>query len=312
MTDVFLTWPVIAVGDEKHTVEESAAAGRLVSPAAALAAAGVRWHHLASPSTTAYDLAVQAVCQVAEQADPDAIVYATCLPGNAGGGDTGGRDVKGLMDYPASRLQAHFAFDKAHVVGIGQQACTGLLGAIRVARALAVAEPSVYREVLCLTADRFPAGALYEQAYNLVSDGAAACLVTTRPSSLRIVAAHQLTNGALSFASDDETVGSYFSWTHRLVTELLERAGVSSVDWVVPQNTNPAAWRILSRLLGIGAERVWAPSLPDVAHMISGDNLANLADLLASGFLVPGERVLLTMAGYGMNWQATLLEVVDA
>ena len=312
MTDVFLSSPVIAVGDEKHTVEESAAAGRLVSPAAALAAAGFRWHHVASSSTTAFDLAVQAVRQLADEADPDAIVYATCLPGNAGGADTGGRDVKGVMDYPASRLQARFGFDRAHVIGVGQQACTGLLGAVRIARALAVAEPDVHREVLCLTADRFPPGSLYEQAYNLVSDGAAACLVTATPSALRIVASHQLTNGALSFASDDETVGSYFAWTHRLVTELLERAGVATVNWVVPQNTNPAAWRILSRLLGIDAERVWAPTLPDVAHMISGDNLANLADLLASGLLRPGERVLLTMAGYGMNWQATLLEVVEA
>ena len=133
---------------------------------------------------TAYDLARAAVAQLAAAGPArrlDAIVYATCLPAN---GNIGARpssprpaDVKDLMDFPASRLQADFGLDRAIVFGLNQQACTGMLGSLRLAGALLATEPA-WRRVLCVTADRFPPGAGYEQAYNLISDGAAACVVS--------------------------------------------------------------------------------------------------------------------------------------
>ena len=42
--------------------------------------------------------------------------------------------------------------------------------------------------------------------------------------------------------------------------------------------------------------------------MISGDNIINLSYLGDQGVVRAGQHVLLTMAGYGMNWQAVLLE----
>ena len=73
-------------------------------------------------------------------------------------------------------------------------------------------------------------------------DGAAGCVVSRVPAGFRLIASHHITNGALVHAGDDETVGVYFSYTHRLVTELLARVGrvASDVAWVVPQNTNLA------------------------------------------------------------------------
>ncbi|MDQ3973087.1 MAG: hypothetical protein M3276_01885 [Actinomycetota bacterium] len=184
-----------------------------------------------------------------------------------------------------------------------------MLGSLRLARALIAAEPDIAR-VLCVSADRFPPGALYEQAYSLISDGAAACVVSRAPGAYRLVGAHHISNGAMVDAGDDETVGSYFTYTHRLVTELLAKTGLSpaDVDWVLPQNTHVKTWQILSRLLGIDAARVFCASLPDVAHVISGDNLVNLAYLHDAGLARPGDRLLLVMAGYGMNWQALILE----
>jgi 3-oxoacyl-[acyl-carrier-protein] synthase III len=72
---------------------------------------------------------------------------------------------------------------------------------------------------------------------------------------------------------------------------------------------NRKAWQILARVLGVDPSRVIQDSLPEAAHMISGDNVMNLARLAASGRSRVGERVLLVMSGYGMNWQAALLEV---
>jgi len=307
-----------ALGERKALVEESAAAGRLVSAAGDLAGAGFRWHHVCEPGTTAYDLARAAVAPLAAAgrlSEVDALIYATCIPANGNLGDpaaferTG--DVKHLMEFPASRLQADFGFDDAVVIGLGQQACTSMLGSLRLARALLAAEADL-RSVVCVTADRFPEGARYEQAYNLISDGAAACVVSRRPAGFRIVAAHHVTNGALGQASDDETVGSYFVYTHHVVRAALDAAGLSPAElaWVVPQNTNETAWDILARLIGVDRGRVWFPSLPDVGHVISSDVVVNLAALQDSGQLCTGDKVLVLMAGFGLNWQAVVLEAV--
>ncbi len=304
-----------ALGSRRRTVAESAAAGATITPAGDLEEAGFRFHHVCGPQESAYDLAVGAVTELAKERGDrlDAIVYATCIPGSASLGDpqrfadTG--DVKHLMDFPASRLQAELGLDRSFVVGLNQQACTSMLGSIRLAQALLSVEPDM-REVLCLSADRFPPGAHYEQAYSLISDGAAACVVSRDPVGYRLVAADQITNGAMVQADDDETVGAYFSYTHQLVQRLLTKAGRTTADiaWVVPQNTNVKALQILARLLGVDEAKVFHPSLPDVAHVISGDNMVNMAYLDRAGVAQAGDLLLLVMAGYGMNWQGLLLE----
>ncbi|MEV6964549.1 3-oxoacyl-[acyl-carrier-protein] synthase III C-terminal domain-containing protein [Hamadaea sp. NPDC051192] len=310
MDGVYLGSLTYALGTQKRHVRESAEAGLLRSAASDLEAAGFRWHHVCAPDETAYDLARRAVAELEGTGglhDIDAIVYATCLPEPQDGPI---RDVKVLMDFPASRLQAEFGLRDAIVIGLHQQACTGMLGALRIAKALLAAEPE-FRRVLCVTADRFPDGAWYEQAYNVISDGAAACVVGREPDVCRLLAVHQITNGGLGRAGDDETVGTYFAYTHRIVRETAARIGVfpSELDWIVPQNTHEQAWRIVARLLAVDHGRVWHPSLPDVGHVISADVVVNLTALLASGQARPGQRIALAMAGFGLNWQCAALEV---
>lgn len=306
-----------SLGTEKYGVEESAAAGRLQSTAADLSDAGFRWHHVCLPSASSYDLARNAVSELALDAGVDAIVYSTCLPRNGNVGDLAAwestRDVKHLMDFPASRLQADFDLGDAVVFGLNQQGCTGMLGSLRMAAALLGAEPQ-WQRVLCVTADRFPAGALYEQSYNVISDGAAACVVSAQPQGLRLVSAHQITNGGLHRATNDETVGTFFSYVPRLVRQSVSRAGLSlgDIDWLVPQNTNHSAWLILSRLLGIPYDRVWQSTLADVGHAISADNVINLRALLDTGQVRAGQHIMLVMAGHGLNWQAVILETTEA
>jgi 3-oxoacyl-[acyl-carrier-protein] synthase-3 len=306
-----------ALGARKRHVRESAAAGILRSAAEDLEAAGFRWHRVCEAAETGYDLARAAVREIAARGDLeeiDAIIYATCLPvdGTASGGTGPVRDVKSLMDFPASRLQAEFGLSRAIVVGLHQQACTGMLGSLRLAGALLSTEPG-WRRVLCVTADRFPPGAWYEQAYNLISDGAAACVVGRNPAPCRLLTVHQITNGGLARAGDDETVGTYFAYTHRLVRETAARAGMTpdDLDWIVIQNTHEKAWQILARLLEVDHARVWCPSLPDIGHVISADTIVNLSALLASGRVRPGQRIALIMAGFGLNWQGAVLEATE-
>jgi len=312
--DIFVDALAHALGDESSTVEQAAERGRISSSAAYLRRAGFARHHVCGPATTAYDLAWRTAAQIRDRLDAvDVIVHATCLPQNAQLDDgtrfATTRDVKDLMDFAASRLQAELDLGHATVIGLTQQACTGALGAVRIGVALLRNEPSV-RRVLCITADRFPEGALYEQAYSLISDGGAACVLTREPAAFRVLASHAITNGALARASDDETVGAYFSYTHRLIRETLAKAtvGVGDLAWIVPQNMNATAWTILARLLGIDCERVYFGTLPDVAHVISADNFINLQQLDAQARLRAGDRILLVMAGFGMHWQSLLLE----
>ncbi|HTJ45279.1 MAG TPA: 3-oxoacyl-[acyl-carrier-protein] synthase III C-terminal domain-containing protein [Kofleriaceae bacterium] len=306
----------LALGDHDFSVEESVAAGRTHTAAHALHEAGFRRHRIARTDQSAYDLARAAVTPIAHAAaDAGAIIYATCLPLNGNIGDvarfTETRDVKHLMDFPVSHLQADFGFDRAAAIGLGQQACTSMLGSMRLARALLRDEPALGR-ILCVSSDRFPAGAEHEQAYNLISDGAAACVVSPEARGYRIVACHQITNGALARASDDETVGTYFSYTARLLRETLAKADLSpkQIDWVVPQNTHVKAWTILARLLGLGEERVFFRTIGEIGHVISADNVANLIRLEQEVAITPGTRLLLPMAGFGLNWQAVILEKV--
>jgi len=314
--EVFVSHLAYALGEQAFTLEESGRAHRLLSELEQFREAGFSEHRVCRPGTTAYELAKNAVEQIRPELTAiDAIIYATCLPLNGNIGSFAKfretRDVKHVMDFPASHLQADFEMDRASVIGLNQQACTSMLGSMRIARGLIGTEPEV-KKILCVTADRFPDGAHYEQAYNVISDGAACCIVSDTPAGFRLLSHHAITNGALAQASDDETVGSYFNYTHRLIEETLSKASLkmSDISWVVPQNTNVNAWMILSRLLGIDFERVYFGSIQEVGHIISSDNIVNLKKLEDSGKIRPGEKLLLFMAGFGLNWQAVVLEKV--
>ena len=314
--NVYLHEPVYALGDTTYTVEESVAAARTVSSAETLLEAGFRAHHVCSPDTGVEALAARTASQLGECLDTvSTLIFSTCLPVNGSVGSLKdykeSRDVKHLMDFPASRLQTACGLQDTQVIGLNQQACTGMLGGIRLASALLRSETDV-DDILCITADRFPADAIYEQSYNLISDGGAAVVVSRLERGFRVLGCHQITNGALGQASDDEAVGIYFNYTHRLVQESLAKvdAKIADIDWIIAQNMNVKAWQILARLLPFEPERVFFDSLPEVGHVISGDNVINLKMLDDGDRIHPGEKLLMIMAGYGMNWQSVLLEKV--
>jgi 3-oxoacyl-[acyl-carrier-protein] synthase III len=313
MNDVYLDHLSFSLGEKELTVNEAAEQKLTTSNASVLSDAGFHKHHVCNNGTSGLDLAMKAIEPIREHAEKaNAIVYSTCIPINASIGDSRRfmqtRDVKHLMDFPASHLQERLNLENAQIFGLSQQACTGLLGSIRMGRMLLQTEP-LFQEILCVTSDRFPEGAMYEQSYNLISDGAAACMLSKNPGSFLVECCHAITNGALARANDDETVGTFFNYAHRCIVETLEKARlkIEDIGWIVPQNMNRSAWRILSRLLNFNFERVYFPTLPDIGHVISGDNIINLRHLMQSGKIQPGERVLLFMAGYGLNWQCTIL-----
>ena len=186
-----------------------------------------------------------------------------------------------------------------------------MLGAIRLARNYLVAESDL-NNILCITADRFPEDAKYEQSYNLISDGAAGVVVSRKAEGYKYLASHQITNGAMAQASDDETVGHYFSYSKQLIQKTLDKANltIADIDHVIPQNTNKVAWQILSSVIGISLDKVYMETISTVGHVISGDNIINLNKIEQEGIVKPKEKLLLLMAGFGLNWQCVILEKV--
>ncbi len=316
MNKVYISNFASTLGSKNQSVEQAETAGQLISSAAALREAGFDRHQICSDNENSYHLASRAFSQ--SNIDPqsiDVIVYATCLPMNGSQSNhvlfEESGDVKHVMRFPASELQAEYEMHNAFIIGLNQQACTGMLGSLRIARNFLLAENGV-NNVLCVTSDRFPKGAKYEQAYNLISDGAAVCRVSRDAQGFRLLDVHHISNGAMVDASDDETVGSYFNYVVRLIGETLDKnhLAMSSVRWVVPQNTNRKAWEVLSRLLDLDVDQAFFPSMKQTGHVISADNIINLAELRSSSHLEEGDLVLTFMAGYGSNWQCALLEAV--
>lgn len=321
--NIFLSFPEYELGRNRQSLSATAENGLLFSDLDQLETAGFANHHMCEDSETAYDLASRLMKKMIPKLQSvdislnniDMLVYATCFPMNANVGEWSefekSRDIKHLIDYPASHLQADFGLENAFVVGIDQQACTSMLGSIRLAANFLKSEDNL-KSAICLTADRFPANAKYEQSYNVISDGAAGVLVSKQEGDYKLLAAHQITNGAMAQASDDETVGHYFSYSKQLIEECVVKAGieVSDIKHVVPQNTNIVAWRILSSVLGIPMEKVHMLTIGDVGHVISGDNMINLHHLEKQNVVQSGEKLLLLMAGFGLNWQCLIIEKV--
>tara|TARA_S200000501_G_scaffold371501_1_gene414694 strand:- start:881 stop:1831 length:951 start_codon:yes stop_codon:yes gene_type:complete len=305
-----------ALGSIKRTVEESSKSDTF-SSIKLLRSSGFENHHIADESESVLDLAIKAVEPIREKLNKlDSIIWASCLPENATIGSRQEfektKDVKPLMDYPASRLQTHLRVPEAIVLGLGQQACTSMLGSIRVACGLLATEDN-FNNILCITSDRFPKGAKYEQAYNLISDGAACCIVSREEKEFRILGSHHITNGSAVQANDEETAAVYFTYMNRIVNEILNKFNmtIDDLDWIVPQNINHNAWKILSRVLKIDLEKVYFEPMKDVAHCISGDNIINLKHLNERKIIESGQILLCLMAGYGLNWQAMLIEKVE-
>jgi 3-oxoacyl-[acyl-carrier-protein] synthase-3 len=224
-------------------------------------------------------------------------------------------DVLDCFKYPASALQSELGMTRAAVAGVGQTGCASIFSAVRLGRAALLAEEDV-RTVVCVSADRLPAGAPREMVYNLVSDGACAALLRRgEPGERvrnRVVACHQITKGALWDAGsfESEIIAAYFPTARAAVEETLAKAGVTMRDvaWVIPHNVSLRSWEILLRLIDCPREKLFAENIGRVGHTIAADNFINLRDASDAGLLEPGDLLLLFTFGYGLNWSCMLLE----
>lgn len=281
--------------------------------------------HLAGEESN-IDMALAAAESLLEETDIDRdeigmILYAAALNSSStlwdgNGGSPNGTvlqldGVSDLFKYPASLLQSELDLPHAAVVGINQIGCASIFAALRMARALIVAEDDL-QAVLCVSADKFPAGRHRDLAYNLVSDGACATLVRRGAGRNRIVECTQVTKGALwdSEEIENEIIATYFPTATALVERTLAKAGLKMDDiaLVIPHNVSLRSWEILGRLIGCPADRIYTENIARVGHTIASDNLLNLRRATERGLIEKGDYLMLFTFGYGSNWACMIVQ----
>ena len=309
-----------ALPAQSRSVRELAVAGALESEPDVLERFGFERVCVAVDETP-YQLAHDAASALIRQhgVDPstiDALVYGGS-PGSlafARSAEASAR-ADGLCDarrfeYPATRLQYDLGLTGATVIGVDQLACTTLFAAVRIARALCIAEG--LERVLCVSSEFYPANAGREAITNCTSDAACAALVERKGEHNRLVGSATITKGYYweAEAMRDEVVASYFPTAVHVMRRVIADAGwrAEDVDWIVPHNVSATSWDILARLAALPNARVWRDNIARIGHTLAGDNFINLRDALDSRAITPGDKVLLFAYGYGAHWTGLALE----
>jgi 3-oxoacyl-[acyl-carrier-protein] synthase-3 len=324
-TPMIATAPIIAAINyalpaATRSVRELAAVGALQSEAEVLERFGFDRVCVAVDETP-YELAHSAAAALLNEhkVDPttvDALIYggspstlAFARPAEATSRAGGLCDAR-RFEYPATRLQYDLGLTGATVIGLDQFACTTLFAAIRIARALCVAEG--LERVLCVSSEFYPANAGREAITNCTSDAACALLVEHAGARNRLVGAATVTKGFYweAEAMRDEVVASYFPTAAHVIRRAVADAGwrPEDVDWIVPHNVSATSWDILYRLAALPNARLWTDNISRIGHTLAGDNFINLRDALESQAIVPGDKVLLFSYGYGAHWTGLALE----
>lgn len=309
-----------ALPAQSRSVRELAVAGALESEPDVLERFGFDRVCVAVDETP-YQLAHDAASALIRQhsVDPssiDALVYGGS-PGSLAFARSAeaSRRADGLCDarrfeYPATRLQYDLGLTGATVIGVDQLACTTLFAAVRIARALCIAEG--LERVLCVSSEFYPANAGREAITNCTSDAACAALVERGGERNRLVGSATITKGYYweAEAMRDEVVASYFPTAVHVVRRVIADAGwrAEDVDWIVPHNVSATSWDILARLAALPNARLWGDNIARIGHTLAGDNFINLRDALDSRDITPGDKVLLFAYGYGAHWTGLALE----
>ena len=325
------------------TLSELAAEGLLSGSAETLASFGFGSVHLAGEESN-LEMAVAAVEKLFVENDIDRdeiglVLYATALSSSStmwnagsprttkvspdsGAGSSPGKgsrlepvlelnEVADLFRYPATQLQSELDLPNAAVIGINQLGCASIFAALRVARAMILAEDDLI-SVLCVSADKFPPSHKRDLIYNVVSDGACAALVRRGAARNRIVECSHVTKGALWDAGslENEILAAYFPTAKSVIDRTLEKAGlaIDDIALVIPHNVSLRSWEILGRLIGCPPERVYTDNIRRVGHTVASDTLLNLRLAEESGRIKRGDLLLLFTFGYGLNWACMVVE----
>jgi 3-oxoacyl-[acyl-carrier-protein] synthase-3 len=302
-------------------LDQLASRGLLVSPPENLSQFGFCQAYLADQDHDAGWLALQAAQAALDDAvlqaeQIDLLIWASALADNHLRDDPEDREGSGRQTvlkgfrYASGWLQEELGLHQAQVLAVAQQGCVSMFSALRLARALLLAEPGL-RHALCVGVDVLPSTAPREILYNLISDAACAVVVSRDCPRDRWAGYHQISRGYYwdPLARQAEILASYFPTSRLVIQELLAQQELrpADIDLVVPTGVSRPSWDILLRLVGIPSERLYR-GVDSFGHTIIADSFLLLQDLRRRGEVPLGSRLLLFSYGFGSSWCGLLLE----
>ncbi|MBI4032549.1 hypothetical protein HY374_02490 [Candidatus Berkelbacteria bacterium] len=296
----------------RTSVRELAVAGQLHSRPETLTAFGFESAYIAQDdelnpalAKSVHDLLASA--QLSPSEIP-LLIVATGSPAPSPAQDT--PEALEQFHFRSARLQHEIGAHEARALELVGQGCGTFVSALDLAaRYLTTSD---YSHALVVAADARPPGASRDVIHNLMSDAAAAVLVSRRSPMLRIRGFYQQSQPYYweTATKREEVLASYFPMTVRVITQALTAFNVpaEALRWIVPHNVGVRSWELVCRALKFPLDRVWLENVARVGHTVSCDHVINLVDMRSRGAIAAGDLLLLFTFGFGASWTAMLVE----
>jgi 3-oxoacyl-[acyl-carrier-protein] synthase III len=261
---------------------------------------GIR--HYRRSSDSAVQLAYSSISQTMALSpiaadDIDAMVYASA-------------DPDALSADSVLSLLESAGLTRATPVGISLSNCGNFGSALRVAHTLLADGGS--NNVLVVTTDvcTDPAQRILTDTLSVLSDGAASCILSgTTASGISVLATGQRTDQRVRTAKSTEQLPLVRRGLSKLVSDVLERAGLRPTDvgLLITNNVNCEAIRFMGVAMGLSYDICYVDNVADYGHVHSADVLINLFTHLEDG-VMSRQSVVTVSHSYG-TWGAAVIQI---
>jgi 3-oxoacyl-[acyl-carrier-protein] synthase-3 len=224
-----------------------------------------------------------------------------------------------VVPYPVNPLaQAcrHLGLEHAVAFAVTQHACASGLLAIDLAGRLLAATGDPDALALVFAGEKtFTRGAQVLPRQTVMSEGAAACLVSYGGARDRVLAYATAMYGQYDDLRPRSELAAEFQerYPHLLAEVMLTaiaKAGIALEDLhlILPHNVNVVSWQRISRIIGLPVERVLLDNVPVTGHCFCADGFINYRTAVGTGRLRPGDHYLMASVGLGATFSAMVFE----
>lgn len=151
---------------------------------------------------------------------------------------------------------------------------------------------------------------------SITGDAAAACLISLRGKTHRLLALYRLTCGAYAkgiwmeetCAKDFEN--NYILLLSQVIQEALNQSGINKnqIKWLIPHNVNRISWLRFAQEFHFDRNKIFLNNIEKYGHCFGADIFINYADLIHNQLLQPGDYYLLVTVGLGATFAAAVFQ----
>jgi 3-oxoacyl-[acyl-carrier-protein] synthase-3 len=265
------------------------------------------------------------ICQARGQSEADLLLAAAGkLDGLAGQEDRvryvirakGLRTTAPYPVNPAQEVRDALGLTNATTLSITDHGCAGGLLALDVCATLLAADPDPDALALVLTGEKtFTPFSQWVPDVSIMGEGVAAVLVGKDSDRDRVLGyaarIHGRMDGVIEINTETAKYARqiYQDAMAEVIQAALDEAGIGLHDLklLLPHNVNRVSWTVAADKLGLPVDRVFLENLAETGHCFCADPFINYQTACERGLLDPGDYYLMTAAGLGQAFGATVL-----